>query len=397
MRLLFLLFLIINILQAQSIQQLIQYSMKKHPSLKSIEHRLWSMNDRIEKSQKWANPDLSFTVNDIQFRKPLERSAERMQYQSVNVKQQFPWFGKLDARKKVAQKEKDVVFHSLKSAQVELAYKIRTTAYTIKELEARIHILGKYMHLAKQNIELFTQYIATDKMSHADSVNAELSLSNIQVRLERYRSLLKSQKEKLNYLVQRKIQKISDTLKLKKPRSLAYYLKKLNMNPQYHMKEARYAVARANKQLTDLEKEPDPYVKVGYFNRPDYPDFTTITVGVSLPIYGTEALNAQIAQKEALARQSESIDYQSNLESDIRVNYVKLTEAYRIYRIIQHTSLPQLDHMLELSASAIEEGNSLSTYTNTLEQKLKLEEERIAVLAEFMRTQAKLNALIGKK
>ncbi|HFQ60849.1 MAG TPA: TolC family protein [Epsilonproteobacteria bacterium] len=397
MRTLFLLFLMLNIAQAQSIHQLIQYSMKKHPSLKSIKHRLMSMDERIEKSQKWANPDLSFTINDIQFRKPLGRTAERMQYQAVNFKQKFPWFGKLDARKKVAQEQKDVVFHSLTSAQVELAYKIRMTSYTIKELEARIHILKRYMHLAKQNIELFTQYIATDAMSHADSVNAELSLSNIEIRAQRYISILKSQKEKLNYLVQRRIKNISDTLKIKKPKSLYYYLAQLKKNPQYHMKLAKYDVARARKNLIDMDKHPDPYVKVGYFNRPDYPDYATISVGVSLPIYGTEELNSEIAQKEALASQSESIDYKSFLDSEIRVNYVKLTEAYRIYNIIQHKSLPQLNHMLELSASAIEEGASLLTYTNTLEQKLALEEERISIMAEFMRTQAKLKSLTGVK
>lgn len=397
MRTFTLLFFMLNLIQAQSIHQLIQYSMKKHPSLKSIEHRLSAMDERIAKSQKWANPDLSFTVNDIQFRKPLGRAAERMQYQAVNFKQKFPWFGKITARKRVAQEEKHVVLHSLTSAQVELAYNIRMTSYTIKELEARIHILNRYMHLAKQNIELFTEYIATDTMSHADSVNAELSLSNIEIRYEQYKSILKSQKEKLNYLVQKRVKKVSDTLKIKKPKSLHYFLAKMSKNPRYHIKLAKHDVAIANKNLIDMDKNPDPYVKVGYFNRPDYPDYATISVGISLPIYGTEELNSEIAQKEALASQSESIDYKSFLESEIRVNYVKLTEAYRIYNILQHKSLPQLNHMLELSSSAIEEGASLLTYTNTLEQKLALEEERISIMAEFMRTDAKLKSLTGVK
>ncbi len=395
MRIFFLSFMILALAEAQSIHQLIQYSIKKHPSLKSIEHRLSAMDERIEKTQKWENPDLSFTINDIQFRKPLGRTAERMQYQAVNFKQKFPWFGKRKASKKVAQEEKRVVFHTLKSAQVTLAYNIRIASYTIKELESRIDILNKYKHLAKQNIELFTKYIATDTMSHTDSVNAELSLSNIEIRLEKYKSILKTQKEKLNYLVQKRVKKISNVLKINKPKSLRYYLSHMKKNPQYHMKLAKHKVAMANKNLIDMEKNPDPYVKVGYFNRTIFPDYATISVGVSLPIYGTEALNSEIAQKEALASQSESIDYKSFLESEIRTNYVKLTETYRIYNIIQHKSLPQLNHMLELSATAIEEGASLLTYTNTLEQKLTLEEERISIIAEFVRTKAKLLSLIG--
>ena len=83
------------------------------------------------------------------------------------------------------------------------------------------------------------------------------------------------------------------------------------------------------------------------------------------------------------------------LESEIRANYAKLKEAYRIYHIIQAKSLPQLGHLLELSSSAIEEGADLFTYTNILEQKLALEEESIAIKAEYLRTKAKLKALTG--
>jgi len=397
MRLLLFIFLTAIVLQAQNINQLIKHATKKHHSLQSIKHHLSSMDNRIAKSQKWANPDLSLTINDIQFRKPLSRDEEKMQYQAINFKQKFPWFGKLAARKTLAQENKHVVLHSLEAAQVQLAYKIRMTAYTIKEIEARKHILHKYMRLAKQNIKLYTDYIATDDMSHTSSVGAELSLAKIEVRIERYKSLLKAEKEKLNYLVQKRIEKISDKLRIKKPKSLGYYLRGVRKNPSYHRKLALSDVALANKSLVDLEKHPDPYVQVGYFNRIDFPDYATVSVGISLPIYGTEELNSEIAQKEALARKSEYIDYKALLKSEIRENYAKLTEAYHIYKIIQNKSLPQLQHMLELSTSAIEEGSDLFTYTSILEQKLSLEEERISIMAEFMRTQAKLKSLTGVK
>ncbi|TET89186.1 MAG: hypothetical protein E3J96_01825, partial [Sulfurovum sp.] len=164
----------------------------------------------------------------------------------------------------------------------------------------------------------------------------------------------------------------------------------------YHMKLSQNKVAQANKELMDLEIHPDPYVKVGYFNRQDFPDYASVTVGVSLPLYGTEKLNSEIARKEALSSISESIDYKAYLKSEIRASYARLTEAYRIYKIIQNKSLPQVGHMLELSSSAIKEGADLFTYTNILEQKLALEEESISIKAEYLRTKAKLKALTGE-
>jgi len=285
---------------------------------------------------------------------------------------------------------------SYEAARVQLSLQIRTTAYTMKELEARISILRKYRQLTKQNIKLYTDTISTDSMSHADSIMAELSLSKIEIRAERYRSLLKSQKEKLSYLAQRKITKINDRLRIKNPASLNRYLNKMSHNPTYRMKLSQNRVADANKNLMDLEINPDPYVKVGYFNRAEYNDYASVTVGFSLPLYGTEGLNSEIARKEALSSVSASLDFKAYLESEIRTNYAKLKEAYRIYKIIHNKSLPQLQHMLELSASAIKEGADLFTYTNILEQKLALEEESISIKAEYMRTNAKLKALTGE-
>ena len=52
MRILLSILFTLSMLQAQSIDQLIQQSLKKHPSLKTIQHRLSAMDERIEKSQQ---------------------------------------------------------------------------------------------------------------------------------------------------------------------------------------------------------------------------------------------------------------------------------------------------------------------------------------------------------
>jgi hypothetical protein len=67
-----------------------------------------------------------------------------------------------------------------------------------------------------------------------------------------------------------------------------------------------------------------------------------------------------------------------------------------IYDIIQNESLPQLEHMFELSQSSIQEGGDLFAYTSLLEQKLALEEESTSIKAEYLRTEAKLRSLTGE-
>ncbi len=396
MRILFFATVAIGLVHATSIQSLINTSMKKHPSLQTIEHRLSSMDEQISLSQNFSNPDVSFTISDMPFNDFTNRRLEPMQYQVLNVKQKFPWFGKLDARKTFTQAKKNVILDSLDTAKVKLAEEIRMTAYTIKELEARIHIVHKYIEVAEQNIKLYTSYASTDSMSHTNSMNASLLLTKVKIKVAKYQSILKSQKARLTYLVQSKVNHVSDTLAMKNPKSLHYYLARINNNPLYQMRLSQKSVADANQEIQSLDTTPDPYVKVGYFNRSDYNDYASITIGASLPLYGSEKLKTEAARKEVLAAASASLDFKSSLQSEVESMYAKLMEARTIYNILNNETLPQLEHMFELTQASIQEGGDLFAYTNLLEQKLDLEEESISIKAEYLRTQAKLKSLIGE-
>jgi len=396
MRILFLTLATVLTVHAQNIQQLIKHSIKEHPSLQSIKHTLSSMDEKIALSQNFTNPDVSFTINDIQFSDPFSRGLEPMQFEALNFKQKFPWFGKLDAKEDYTQAQKKVILNSYDAAKVKLAEKIRMTAYTIKEIEARIHIVDKYIDVSKQNIRLYTSYASTESKNHANSMNASLLLTKVKIKKANYTSLLKSQQARLRYLVNRKVSTINDSLHMRSPKSLQYYINKLENNPLYTMRLSQTEVAQKNERIQALESTPDPYVQVGYFNRSAYNNYASISIGASIPLYGSEALKTEAARKEVLAATSATLDYKSSLLSEIKTMYAKLTEAYTIYNILHNETLPQLEHMFELTQASIQQGADLFAYTNLLEQKLNLEEESIAIKAEYFRTEAKLKSLIGE-
>ena len=396
MRLFFLTLVAVGVLEAQSINQLIDYSFQKHPSLQAIQQRLSAMDARIAKSRNWSNPELTLNINDIRFDDPGNRGLEPMQYQAVNYKQRFPWFGKIDAREHFTIAQKSVISDSYEVSKVKLAEEIRKTSYTILEIKERIHIVSEYKKLTTQNIALYDAYTSTDSMSHSNSMAAELMLSRLHIRTERYKAVLKSQEAKLAYLVQKKNVSISDSFRIYTPKSLGYYLANLKQNPAYKRTLSQTNVANANREMKALEVNPDPFVQVGYFNRQEYEDYASVSVGFQMPIFGSEKLETEAARKDALAAKSASLDYKFALESEIRVSYAKMQEAYRIYKIIQNDSLPKLQHMFELNEASIESGEDLFTYTNLLEQKLDLDEERTVAKAEYLRTVTTLNALIGR-
>ena len=389
-------FTLSTMINADSINQLIQESLEKHPSLRAIQYRLSAMDKRIENSQNWSNPELILNVNDIRFDNPTNRALEPMQYQAINYKQRFPWFGKLDAKERYTYALKDVISDDYEISKVKLAQQIKLTAYTIIEIKERISIVKNYEKLTQQNIALYDAYTATDTMNHSNSMAAELLLSRLHIRMERYRAVLNSQKAKLSYLVQKKNISIAQHLSVHKPKSLSYYLSNLFNNPSYKKTLSQKEVASRNSEVKALDVNPDPFVQIGYFNRQEYEDYASISVGFAMPIFGTEKNEAEAARRDTLAAQSASLDYKFALESEIRTNYAKLKEYYNIYNIIQKDSMPKLKHMFALNEASIKSGEDLFTYTNLLEQKLDLDEERTVAKAAYLRLQAQLDALIGK-
>lgn len=394
---LWIIFVSIGFLNATSIDKLVRISLHKNHSLKTIKHKIQAQKIKIRRSQNLKNPDISLTLNDIQFNNPLSRSLEPMQTNAMSIKQQFTSTAKLRALKRFEVSRQKVIISSLNVAKVQLAKEVRLSGYTIKEIEARIAILYRYKKLIKQNITLYTSYASSDNKSHLSSMTSSLILSKIKIKLEKLKSILNVQKSMLRYFVEKKISKVSHRNRVKKPKSLQYYLRKAYHNPSYKQKQLEVKRATSYKKNVDLSLNPDPYVKVGYYNRANYADYASVTVGFSLPLYSTEKQNIQIAKREILESRSRKFDYLLWVKSEIKAEYFRLKEAYNIYRIIKNTSLKELEHMFELSQSHIQDGGDAFTYISLLEQKLTLEEELVTIKAHYFRSQVRLNSLIGKK
>lgn len=395
MRLLVTLLILCVSLWAVTLEALIDRAITQHPSVKAIGQRLSAADDAIETSRSFANPVLSFGVNDIQFDDPFNRSLEPMQYTAVNVRQQFPWFGKRDAGTKRENARKKQLFHSLEAAQATLARAIRTSAFTLHELQSRLAVLHTYEKVTRQNIALNTAYASTQSDRHMGIMSAELALAKVKIRIEKTVSSLAAEKARLQYLSGTPVDTVSFDTNITAPEPLEHYLAALEQNRNYRAALAMSDVAAAQAEVAHRSGSADPFLQVGYFYREAYPDYVSFTVGAALPIYGTESGNAEAARKEALAASLQSSDVRTRLQSDIKRAHAMQIEAYRVYRILRFESLPQVEHMFELSEASVRSGGGLFAYTDLLQKRLELDEQLIAAKARYRRADARLKALTG--
>ena len=397
MRTLLSLLLFAALLQGDTLDNILEYSLNNHGSLKSIQERLSAIENEKSRSRNFSNPDISFTVNDIQFDNPSDRTLEPMQFSAVNIKQKIPYFGKRDALTQKVESKKRFLDMSLQDLKSELAKEIKITAYSLWDVQKRLKILDSYIDITNQNISLNEAYNITSSNTHLALMSAKLTLSELKIKKSSLQTLRNSLYEKLSYLAGKKVETLELSLSVDEPQSLAFYQDRVTASSALHVKEAEVQMQKADLHIKELAEKIDPYIQAGYYYRENHPDYAAVTIGASLPLYGSEKESEEEARKLLLAKSLEQNDLKEKLTSNIAQLYENMQNDYKVYKIITEESMPQIEHLFELVDSSVKSGDTLFEYIDMLNKKLKLEEQLIQVTAEYNKTKASLDALTGEE
>ena len=381
---------------SESLSTLIENAKNSHSSLKTIEQRVSAIDNEYDISRNFSDPIFSFSMSDIQFSDPSNRSLEPMQYTAVNFQQKIPYFGKRDAQSRKISAKKQKVSLSLEQTKVKLVKGIKITAYSIWQIEEELKITDEYIKLTKQNIELYSAYASSDTKSHMSIMSAEMALSELKIKKSRLDGALVGFYKHLSYLSAMEVDSVEMDMEVKPLKDLSFYTQGKTQNISYKIKAATLREANEDIKVKELSSYVDPVVKVGYYYREAFEDYANIGIAFSLPIYSTQESNTQKSRKLALASKSEIVDIDNKNLAFIEQTYAKLEDSYRVYDIIQNQSMPQIEHMFELSSSSIKNGDELFIYIKLLEQKLSLDEKSIRVVTAYHKNIARLDALIGE-
>jgi len=382
-------------LSATSLGNLIENALLNHPSLQVIKERILSTDKSILLSRKFSNPKFTFSINDIQLDDLNNRSIERMQSSAITLEQKLPYFGKLDAKEQSARAIKEIQKLSLEDAKALLVSKIKQSVYRVWELKTLHKIICKFEELTQQSIDLSTAYTATTSNQHMGIMSATMSLSDLRIKKNRLLQAMEAQYARLSYLSAKEVFDVEIELSMPRLFSLKELTKKLENNFTIKAQESSVKEAEAVLKLRDLEHYPDPTIKAGYFYRSSFEDYFSLMVGVPLPIYGNEKLKSQKQRKKLLERQSALKNSENKIRSELEAHYAYMRQAHITYTILTKESMPQIEHMFELSSSTITAGGDLFKYIDLIKQELRLEEQSISAVAEFYKHNASIGALLG--
>lgn len=387
---LFLLFCFSALAYGETLEQLIDTALKNNPSLEMITGKLQANNYAVDQSDHFDNPKLLLTTNSL-------NGNEKMHQTIVTLQQKLPFYGKRDAKQKVAEAEGAVIEEQLDFARTELIKKLKIEAFSIWELEALSELNAQYISLTQQNISLYESYASISSAEHMGLMKAELSLSALKIIQTQLKAQLKVAYAHLSYLCASDVKKLDLSLEMGEKVGLSELKAQLQNNPKLLLEEKKYLKQNAALKMADLTNYPDLTVIAGYSHRDNFDDFFNFGVGMSLPIYGSEDLKVQEQRANLLAQKSAQNDTQHLIEQELKMYMAQMNSAQEIYHIVHDDALPKVEHMFDLSNARVRTGGDLFKYIDVLFTKLSLEKKSIAAIGDYHKAQAKISALAGMK
>ena len=382
-------FLLASSLYSITLDEIIDSSLSKSPSLETIEARIEANKQNINVSKQFSNPQLLLTTNTLD-------SSQAMSQTVLTIKQKLPYYGKRDSNEKVALAQDGVLEQKLQSAKVTLVQRIKNEAYTIWELEELYKITDEYVRLTKRNIELYESYTSISDNQHMGIMKASLSLSELKIEKNSIKAKIHSAYARLSYLAALEVEELDITLEIGEKPNLSKLQNSLSSNPQILLQEKELQKQNAKVEMASVNNYPDINLIVGYSYRENFDDFLNIGVGLSLPIYSREDYKEEEARSLLLSAKSKKEDTKIAVDSTLKVYYSQMLSYYEIYHIIEDDALGKLSHMFELSNSSISTGSDLFKYIDVLFSKLRLEKKSINAVSNYNRAQAKISQLRGE-
>ena len=395
----------------QKLAAYVEQALERHPALRESLASYRSALQRIP--QVSALPDPM-----IEVRQDIRPPETRVGPQGVmlSISQQFPWFGKLDERAKVAAKEADVQREIHETQRVEIVRQVKLAYYDLGFLDRAIEINNEEQALLEHFETLArAQYsLGTGLQQAVVKLQAEITL--LRNRLELFEQQRVDAEAALNTLLDQPPETPIPLVVFDPVPAGAIELEplyELGRRQRPELKAAFLEIEKNEKRIHSARKEfwPDVTLAAGYVNvgkrmdpagiqmpPPDNgKDIYNVTVSLNLPIRRRK-YNAAVmeATEDFLASREGYRNTANGVEAAIRGVASRLRTLEGQISLFEKLLVPQADQALRSSEAAYSTGSLgvldlLDSERTLLEVRLGLEQFK----SDYMKALAEMERAIG--
>lgn len=335
------------------------------------------------------------------------------QEQRYGIKQAFPWFGTLGAKKDVATEMANAMYRKFEAEWLRLNYQVKSAYYDY-------YFIGRDLQITRDNFELLTfwESVARTKYKvglqrHPDVIKAQVELGKLEDQLATLEQSLKPTAAKLRALTY-----LPDTLTLPLPDTIyvsedslpddSVLAAVLENNPNLQAVSHLVEKEEAGRRLASKQAYPSfslgvDYIQTGPAQSPDMAesgkDPWMVGVGLSLPIWlGKNSARRHEAEARLRSAQYDLQDKREQLRAYTEQVLFEYGDARRKTGLYRDGLVPKAEQALNAGYSAYQAGEAdflslLDAQRQLLAFQLTVEREKV----RLAKRAAELEMLSGQE
>ncbi|MCB2229764.1 TolC family protein [bacterium] len=335
------------------------------------------------------------------------------QQQRFSLRQSFPWFGTLGARRDIATAMSNASYRKFEAARLRLFYQVKA-AY------ADYYYLGRELHITRDNLELLTFWESVARtryevglQKHPDIIKAQVELGKLEDRvrtLEYKRTPIAARLRSLLNLPPNAALPMPSRLPLDESSLNSDSLLAVIIANNPDLDAVRFAIsqAEAGERLAGKQAMPEfsisvDYIQTGEALNPTMPesgkDPWMISASLSLPIwFGKNSARTDEARARRRAAEYTLEDARNQLTALAEQAVFDYTDARRKLRLYRDGLVPKAEQSLNVTYAAYRAGNV--DFLSLLDAQRQLLEFELTVAREqasLATARARLEMLSGSE
>ena len=324
-----------SLLSAVTIDELVKNSFEKNYDLKSLNKSIQVANEQIKVSKNWENPMLEFKTYNIELNKPLSNQKEY----GVELSQVIPIGNRLDIEKSIAQKDRNIKEFDLEDKKLELESKIYEYSYNILILEKRYKLIENYLKNIEKLEELYSSLYKYEKASLNEVLNTKVSYLDLKLELDNLKTMIDNLYLNLELISYEKVQNIDENIDIKEINKASINQELVITHPKVKTLEEDSSKYKEMASLEEAKKYSNVTLSVEYMQNAEQ-DYGNVSVGIPLPLYKTENINALKAKLNSNETNDKLDSFTHNLSLQTNIYLNNLNQSARNYRLIQKEIIP---------------------------------------------------------
>ena len=359
-------------LQAQTLQESIDYSIQNNYQLQILEEESSIISEQKEIEGFWADPILKAGINDLQAEKPFSRNLEAMQNQFVSYTQTIPLSNKLKVASQMEAEKQRVVEQKKESLKVNIAFGVRKAFINAANAEKTLKILDDYIDFLHTPMNLLINLSAVERNSIDKYIKTQLLQKFYQLQRENALQRVQIAKENIELIGNFKIDSFSDEVLVKhyEHELLERLLSKIEtQSPNLAIVTTLKDVATKGIELAHEKEQADITVTGGYYQRFDRNDY--VSFSVAYPLYkidGKQERQKVQAMKRANIQDLRYKQTKVQLEQGLKIALHELKALHQELEILEQSRVKILK-LIANAKSELSTGGSLVRYYELFSKK----------------------------